>query len=42
MKVHGDVDAKVHTYTVTALGRGRVAVLHSAAFTPGKAPVVIL
>ena len=36
MKAHGDVDARVHIYTATALGRGRWLVLRSAAFTPGE------
>ena len=31
MKAHGDVDARVHIFTATALGRGRVA-----SPTPGR------
>ena len=34
----GDVDARVHIFTATVLGRGGRLVLRSAAFTPGKAP----
>ena len=30
----GDVDASAHIYETTALGRGRVASLRSATFTP--------
>ena len=32
----GDVDARVHLYTATILGRGRWLVLRSAAFNPGE------
>ena len=34
----GDVDARVHIFTATALGRGRVASPNSAAFTPEESP----
>ena len=38
MKAHGDVAAGVHTFTATALGRGKVASPMLAAFTPGESP----
>ena len=37
LQATGDVDARVHIHTTTALGRGRVVVC-SAAFTPRKLP----
>ena len=36
MKADGDVDARIHIYIATALGRGRVG---RAAFTLGKFPL---
>ena len=42
MKAHGDVDARVHMYTATALGIGRATNLRSDAFTPWKSPVLII
>ena len=38
----GDVDAKIHIFTATVLGRGRVVKPPSALFTHGEAPVLIL
>ena len=36
IEAHGDVNARIHTYTATALGRGKI--LRSAAFIPGEIP----
>ena len=42
MKAHGDVDARVHTFTATALERGRVASPTLGRLYPrGKPPVLI-
>ena len=38
LKAHGDVDARVHIYTATALGRGRVASSTLGRFYPGESP----
>ena len=39
----GDVDARVHIFTATALGRGRVASPKLGSLYPGgKPPVLIL
>ena len=43
MKAHGDVDARVHIYTVTALVRGWVASPSlGSLYPPGNDPVLIL
>ena len=43
MKVHGDVDARIHIYIAAALGRGWVASpMLGRLYPPGKAPVLIL
>ena len=42
MKAHGDVNAKVHIYTATALGRGRVADPKLGRLYPGESHSLIL
>ena len=42
MKAHGDVDAMVHIFAATALGRGRVTSPSLGRLHPRKAPVLIL
>ena len=42
MKAHKGLDARVHIYTVTALGRVSVASPTRTPLPPGKPPVLIL
>ena len=42
MKALGDVDARVHIYTATAIGRGRVASPSLDRLYPGKKPPVLI
>ena len=42
MKAIGDVDARVHIFAVTTLGRGRVVLSYARPSLPKKASVLIL
>ena len=42
MKTHGNVDARVHIYTATALGKGRVASPTLSCLFPRERPSVLI